>query len=363
MIAYYIMFFFILVYALGSFKLTVESKRMSYFFVGAMLILFAGLRGPDVDLDNKAYLYLYNKTLSIQTLLSNPTYFFKQLKYEPSILIIFSIAKSVFANNGFQVAILLFAFISIGLKMKAISNMTEFLPYSILLFFSSTYLLQDFTQIRAAVASSFLLLSIPAIVSRDLKKFSICIILALFFHYSAVIFAPLYFLNTKKIDKLLYLSIIGVSILLAIMSFTPFDFLTKFDLGIYSEKIDAYLIGQKWEKREINIFNFSILLQIVISIFFLFFAEKTENKHAVILTKIYVFGIAVFYLFSSSPVIAFRLSDMLNVVQVILIPYILYSIKPKFVAEAAIIFIAVLFFLNQILVNPILHPYKTFLCQ
>ena len=112
-------------------------------------------------------------------------------------------------------------------------------------------------------------------------------------------------MNTKHINKLLYVVLIGVAITLAVLKFTPFDFILKYDLGIYTEKINNYIIGQQWEKREINIFNFSILLQIVIAVFFLFFAEKTNNKYAVILTKIYSLGdnIDTFYfLFSKTEV-------------------------------------------------------------
>ena len=276
------------------------------------------------------------------------------------MILIFSTIKSVF-NNGFQIAIIFYALLSIGLKLKAIPKLTEFTSYSLLLLFSSVYLLQDFTQIRVAVASGFLLLSIPSIVNRDVMKFAVFVLLAIFFHYSAIIFAPLYFLNSNKINKLLYLLFIVISIFLAITKFTPFDILTKFDLGVYSDRINAYLIGQKWEKREINIFNFSVLIQIMLCIFFIFYSGKIDNKYAIILTKIYTLGIVVFYIFSPAPAIAFRLSDLLNMVQIILIPFIFYFIKPKYVSEIIIILIAAAFFLNQVMINPILHPYKIFL--
>lgn len=362
MISYYILFLVVVIYAIYNYKLTAGSKSIAYYLIGVLLILFAGFRGLNVDFDYKAYLEIYNnKTDTLHTLFSSPSQFFRKLEYEPSILLIFSTIKTIF-KDGFQIAIFLFALLSVSLKMKAIPKMTEFLPYSLILYFSSIYLLQDFTQIRAAVASGFMLLSIPHIVNRDLKKFLLYVALAVIFHYSAIVLAPLYFLNTKHINKLLYVVLIGVAITLAVLKFTPFDFILKYNLGIYTEKINNYIIGQQWEKREINIFNFSILLQIVIAVFFLFFAEKTNNKYAVILTKIYSLGIVVFYLSSSAPVIAFRLSDLLGMVQIILIPFIFYLVKPKFLVELIIIIIALAFFLNQVLINPILHPYKTFLC-
>lgn len=362
MIAYYIVFLLVAMYALFNYKLTPKSKQISYYLIGVLLFLFAAMRGLNVDFDYKTYLSIYNdKTETLQGLFSSPSQFFRELEFEPSMLLLFSTVKTFF-YNGFQLVIIFYAFLSVSLKMKAIPKMTEFVPYSILLFFSSIYLLQDFTQIRAAVASGFLLLSIPHIVDRDFKKFAKYVLLAMLFHYSAIVLAPLYFLNTKKIDKAVYIGLMIIAIILAVTKFTPFDFILKFDLGIYTDKIKTYLIGQQWEKREINIFNFSIIIQIALSLFFIFSAEKTDNKYAVILTKIYALGVVIFYLFSSAPVIAFRLSDLFGMVQIILIPYIFYLIRPKFVAELVIVLIALAFFLNQVLINPILHPYKTFLC-
>ncbi len=359
---YYLLLIIFIIFAILEDKLSVRSKYQIFIVSGAILVLFAGLRGQNVDADYNSYLDRFNKIPNLSNLFSNPVYFFSKVKVEPSMAIIFSLIKSVFAK-GFAFAIFIYAFFSVTLKLKAISKMTDYVLLSTLIYFSGTFLLQDMTQIRAAFATGFLLLSIPSIHDRDFKKYSIYIILAVCFHFSAIIFAPLYFLNTKNINKTLYFLILLIPLILALVKFNPFSFLGQFDFGIYSEKINIYLIGQRWEKRTINIFNFSILFQIFVCVFFIIFSEKTNSKYAVLLTKINCFSVVVFFIFSLSPVIAFRLSDMLGVVQIILVPLMIDVIKPKYVGEAVVIIISIAYFLNQILINPIFEPYKSILFQ
>lgn len=353
---YYFLFVIFVIFAILDANITAKSKYQIFVISGVILVLFAGLRGKNVDADYNSYLYKFNNIPNISILFTNPTLFFSKIKVEPSMIIIFSFVKSIF-KNGFPLVIFIYALFSVTLKLKAIFKMTDFVMLSALIYFSGIFLLQDMTQIRAAFATGFLLLSIPNILNRDFKKYYLYILMAICFHYSAIIFAPFYFFNTKKINKTLYFSILIIPIIFALLKLTPFDFLHHFKLGIYSEKIDAYLIGQRWERRAINLFNFSIIFQIIVCAFFILFSEKTNNKFAVLLTKINCFGVALFYIFSSSPVLAFRLSDILGIVQIVLIPYLIYIIKPKALAEGIVILISMAYFLNQALVNPILKPY------
>jgi hypothetical protein len=356
MLAYYLLFILFVCFAILDDNLTAKSKHQILIISGAILVLFAGLRGTNVDADYSSYLNKFNNTPSISSLFTSPALFFSKMKVEPSMVIIFSFIKSIF-RSGFPLAIFIYAFFSVTLKLRAISKMTDYVMLSTLIYFSGIFLLQDMTQIRAGFATGFLLLSIPYILQQDFKKFSIYILIAICFHYSAIIFAPFYFFNTKKVNKPLYFSILIIPIILALLKFTPFNILNQFNLGIYSEKINLYLIGQAWERRSINIFNFSILFQIAVSIFFILFSEKANNKYAVLLTKINCFGVAMFYIFSSSPVLAFRLSDILGIVQILLVPYMIHIIKPKALAESVVILISIAYLLNQTLINPILKPY------
>lgn len=359
---YYILLIYFIVIALLNDRLTIKSRKQILFLSGTILIIFAGLRGIGVDNDYQAYVNFFDQTPKINHLFTNSSTSFLKLKIEPTMILMISAVKSI-SSNGIPLIIFLYALFSVTLKLKAITKITDYILPSVLIYFSTTFLLHDMTQIRAGLAAGFLLLSIPEILQKNATKYYMYIFIAVLFHYSAIVFAPFYFFNTKKINKTIYVLLLVTPIILSILHYQPINLLLNFDLGIYSTKIKNYVIGQSWLKFKINLFNFAILSQILISVFFIFFCEKTKNKYTVILTKINCFGIVFFYLLSDIPVLAFRISEIFGIVQIILIPFIIYIIKPKALSEAIVILFSIAFFLNQIILNPILKPYTFIFLQ
>lgn len=359
LIFYVLLILFVLVSLLDN-RLTLKAKKQIFVICGFILVLFAGLRDSTVDMDYKSYLYRFQTISTIKLLFSNPNIFFSQFKIEPATILIFSLVKSI-SSNAFPVVVFVFAFLSISLKMKAISKMSDYILFSVLIYFSTLFLLQDMTQIRAAVATGLVLLSIPAIIERNIWKFFTYTLLAICFHYSAIVFIPFYFFNWKKLNKTIYLIIILLPIILAVLHFSPLEILARLKFGVFSEKISDYLIGQAWNRRTINIFNLAVLCNVLLSLVYIFFSQKTENKYFIMLTKINCIGIALFYLFSVSPVIAFRTYDLVTSVQIILIPSLIRIVKPRALAEGIIILIAIALFLNQVLFNPIFNHYSCIL--
>lgn len=357
MLIYYLIFFAIAVFAILNDKFTLKTKKQIFGFFGVFLILFAGLRGLNVDNDYRTYFNYFQETSTIGTLFANPKYFFSRIagNIEPSIIIIMASIRTI-SSQWFPVVIFFYAMISITLKLIAIKRLTEFLPYSMLIYFSGIFILQDMTQIRIAVATGFLMLSITYIVNREFKSFVILLLLSVFFHYSAIIFAPFYFLNSKSINKVLYIFLIGISIILGIIRFNPFEILENFDLGFLSQRMNIYTAAQIHAKK-INIFNVITLFNVVLCLFFIINSEKFKNKYSILLIKIHSFSIVFFYLFSFSPVIAFRTSEVLNIAHIILLPQLLYIIKQRALAEGTVILISLLYLLNQVLINPIMNPY------
>lgn len=357
MLIFYLIFVLLIIFAIFNDRFTLNTKKYFFNGFGLILILFAGLRGPSVDRDYNSYFKYFQIAPSIDYLFTNSKYFFSQIRtnIEPSITIIMSSLKAI-SDKWFPLMIMLYAIASISLKLTAIKRLSEFLPYSMLIYFPGLFLLQDMTQIRIGMASGFLLLSIPHIINRNIKKFLVLLLLAIFFHYSALVFAPFYFFNSKSINKIFYSSLIITSIVLGIIHFNPFDIILKFNLGFLTQIIHDQVNSQTLMKK-LNIFNVITLSNVLLCIFFIFNANKIKNQYTIILTKIYSFSVIFFYFFSFTPVMAFRTSEVLNIVQIVLIPQLLYIIKPKLLAEGTIILISLFYFLNQILINPIMNPY------
>lgn len=359
MLIFHLILFIILAVSLfDNSKLTRSSKEIVVYVLMAVLIIFAGLRAPGIDRDYKNYQYLYSTIPGIQYLTLNPETYFNAISIEPTFMLLASITK-LFIYNGLPVLIFVYALISISLKTVSILRISDYPLLTILLYFSTIFLLQDMTQIRVGIALSFAFLSIIALNERKLIKYVVFIIVGIFFHYSVIFFAPFYFLNSKKINKPLYLSFIVIPILLYFIRFNPLEILQSFDFGLYSTKLNNYVKMQSWLKEDINMFNFSIIIQIIFAFIFIYYADKSENKFTIILTKIFCIGIGVFFIFSFSPVIAFRSSELLTSVQIFLLPTIITSFKHKALGEFIIIVFALLHFINLIIVNTIFNPYHT----
>lgn len=357
MIIYYVLFLSILFLSIFDTKFDKNTKVTVLLIVAIVMVSFAGLRGENVDRDYSVYLDYFKKLPDIRMFFLEHEKFLESVSFEPSFILIFSSTKLLF-NNGFAVAIFLYAFLGVALKFNTILKISDYPIYSVLLYFSTIFLLQDMTQIRVGVALGFVFLALIASVERQLTKYIIFILIGLFFHYSIIFFSVAYFLNSERINKKVYYLMIVIPIILYSIGFNPLDILLKFQLGVYTEKLQAYVEMQSWQKAKMNMFNFSIIFQIVLCVIFIQKSEKSSNKYFVLFTKLFTFGISAFYILSFSPVIAFRTSELLTSVQIFLLPMLIPTFKHKSIAEILIILFASLHFFNQIVVNKIFNDYS-----
>lgn len=355
MLIYYLIFSFFILLALYEGRFTLNTKQQLFILAGIILVFFAGLRGEGIDNDYFNYKAYFEDTPSLNHLFSSD-YLRSKIKIEPSLILINSTIKTIH-KDGFAIVIFIYALLGISLKMKAIYRIAEFPFLSLLIYFTTLFFLQDLTQIRTGVAVGFIFFSFIALNEQKNIKFFLLILLASLFHYSSLLFVISFFLNKERINKLLYLLIVFVPILLNISGHVFVDFLTSFNLGIYTEKLNDYIIAKSWLKEDINLFNFSIIFQLIMSIVFIFISEKAENRYAILFTKLFCIGIAIFYVFSFSPTLSFRLSELFTSVQVFLIPLLIKFFKPKLFAEIIIVTISILYFLNYVVINSIAKSY------
>src|SRR4051794_9625134 len=198
---------FLVIAALCIWSLRSNSKRMVFtLFIAALLILIAGLKQPGVDFDSENYVYFFNsigEPLDYFTHFSD--YYFNEIAYYllPSIL------RTVF-HAGPVWFFLIIAAIAIPLKFAAIWQLTEFQLLSVLVYFCHFFILHDMTQIRQGIASGILLFSLPEIEKKNLLRFSLLLCFGTLFHYVTIIFFPFYFLNTRKLNKIVFFAILIV---------------------------------------------------------------------------------------------------------------------------------------------------------
>ena len=258
--------------------------------------------------------------------------------------------------DSYFVMFFVYALLSVGMKLWAIWRSSALIFPSILIFIATTYLIQDIIQIRVAVASGFLMFSIPYVVNRNFCKFLLCVIVATLFHYSAVAWLCIYWLGLNSISKIWFwgilicyvLSMLGLRIA-KFIEFIPIDIVQTL-YAAYTSKLEQGIFNY------LNIFSIIQIIKIII-LFFVFLKIDIlvqKSRYAILLTKIASLSIMCFVMLADIPVVATRIAELFQISFILLIPLLAYVFKGKSIGKFFIIMIGVLFLLNSILTRSLL---------
>ena len=324
--SYYIILFglFSLITLIGIVFFKREPSFIILIVIGSLLILTAGLRDGRSDRDYENYEMLYSNYQQISVLLVEPTF-----------VLLSSIVKHFFENK-IVFLFVLYAFLGVTVKFCAIKQLSQFCYLSILIYFSNYFLLHEMTQIRAGVAAGFLLFCIKPIYDRNFFVFLFFLSLAFCFHYSSIVFLPFYFLSSKKINPFFYLAILFITYALHFLNihFTSLFYLVPADNIQFKLEANKKLVENSLEAG-VNVFNTLQVMRILFCFFFLWKRDLIieKNKYFFILLKIYFFALCAMVIFSDIPTFAVRTSELLAVVEIILFPMIIYTIRETKIAS------------------------------
>lgn len=123
----------------------------------------------------------------------------------------------LFSDNVF-ILFIITSIIFIGIVYESIFILSDNIPCSIILLFITRYYFISMNGIRQFIALSILMYSIKYVIKRDLKKYIIFLILATSFHYTSILFMPVYFFSYLKISKKRAFQFIIISVVFFIVS-------------------------------------------------------------------------------------------------------------------------------------------------
>lgn len=308
-------------------------------FIGLVLSIIAGLRPLKYFMDTKMYIFMIDSYENI-------------FDVEPTFWIINQFNQILFDGN-IQTFFLIYAIIGIAIKIFAISNISLYPLFSIFTYFCLYFILYDMTAIRVSVAIGFFLWAIPDILNKNLKYYLFKMILAISFHYSALIMVFLYFINPNKINKKFYFL---VPIILFLLSFISENIVVVINylsslFPVYIEwKIKAYItLLEDSTYNTINRFN-----PFIISLFFIYCISllninKFKQKISILLVKLLGLQISIFYLFYAIPPMAGRIPQFIGISLVFFIPLFIHIFKDKFIAYSLISLWLIIYFISTII--------------
>ena len=315
---------------IASKNLTISSKTLILILIGILLILVAGLRPIGIDGDSLNYVGVLHVSLSEANFIDK----------EPSFWMINELNKVLFGGNE-QTFFLIFAILGVTLKILAIRQLSLLPLYSIFVYICLYFILHEMTQIRVGVAAAIFLLAIPDVYNRNFKAFLFKTILAMMFHYSAIIMLLAYFLNPSKINFKIFffLPLIGIVLMLIgvniITILNPFLFLLP---DFIANKIEIYIsLLDQGKYSDINVFNFYYGSLFILYYIMILYHSYFKSQYDVLFLKIFALMLFTFYFSSAIPVLAFRVSEFFGVVLVILIPHFALIFKQKTIAKIPLI--------------------------
>lgn len=352
---FYVFNFFLLAWIslLGS----VKKVNKSVITVIVILILFAiaAMRGP-IDNDYNTYKQYFTQIL-------HHNYFtYRQFTlYEPAYYFIPRLAEWMSSHYFLQISFALFALLGVTLKVKALNELSNSFFLSCLLYISGFYILHEMTQVRVGVAAGFLLLSLKYVERKELSRFLLFILLASLFHYSSVLFLPVYFFSANTFNRNCYILLLIAVYLLAIFKINIINII---DFTGISYKISVYVNATKnKEFKAVNIWNLNFLLHTGLVLLFILKRKIfiKHNAYFYLMLKLQILSLVMFVLFASIPVFAFRTSELFAISNFCLIPSLIYLFKSKAPGYALVMLFCLLniymYFINQQLLLPY-HPMR-----
>lgn len=340
MIFYYLCFLAILLAQFGT-RGTVTARL---FAIGAALFLIAGLRAETVDHDYLGYLDYYSDVL-----------YRDFVNVEPTFILLSNLVKATSDNT--LVLFMLYAALGVALKIAGILRLSRYPLAAMLVYYSGFFLLWEMTQIRAAVAGGLLLLCVPCIRQRQWKAFAALAGLAVTFHYAALVFLPLYFLNAERVRAWVYYALIPAASLLYMMQINLVELASLAPIQLIELKIRSY---ETYADASVdNIFNAVFLARCTLAFVLLANREflSRHSEYFLLLIKIYFLGLFLHVALASIPGIASRLSELLVVVEVILIPMLIPFFKERIVGHVVVAMAGLTFLTFSLHYTQLMRPY------
>lgn len=340
--------FIILVIILVAFLSMLEEyigkryKMGAYVCIGIMLILIASFRVVGNDNDSESY-ESYFLDYDNPWMVFSVEYSFR----------LFSRVINLFTDNV-HVLFFVYALIGVVVKLMAIRQLSEFIFLSLFTYLCHFFILHDMTQIRASVAAAFFLLSIKPLCEGRKRTAFLIMCVSVFFHYSALVIMPLLFFSNKELGCKWRYVLAAVVPIGYLVYFMGIDLLTAIPLPYIGDKLEIYRELKEYGRfEEILVFKNPILLM-KITVFYLliiFYDIVYEyNKNLPLLLKIMGISLGCFFMFASLPVLSGRLYELFGVVDIILIPNVIYIFKPRYISKIFVFAIGLISFFMDVFV-------------
>lgn len=321
-----------------------DTYKMVYAVICIAMFLLVGFRPIGIDNDSDNYVVAIQNAGILED-------------YEPSFRFISWLTYDIM--DSVRMLFVIFAFLSVTIKAFALIRISNLAFTSVVIWLSHFYLMHDATQIRVSVSIGLFFVGLYYLYKGNKKAYVLWILVSVLFHYSALLLLPIALLGNKPFNKtwltlLLVIPLLGY--IMAALHLDPLDFIPG---EAFQQKKEAYDRAREsgiMNMDEINVFNVGYLLHVVIYYFFLL-KREIISKHCPyfpLMMKLFGLSLICYTALSFLPVMAFRVSELFGSIEIILFPYLIYTVRPLWVGKVmialyAFLMLSVDLFMNQII--------------
>lgn len=302
-------------------------EQLVFFAFATLLLAIAAFRPVGIDQDSLNYVALFNGQGN------------QDIEIEPSFYMIVNACKML--TDDARILFIVYALLAIPIKAFGMTRASRMWMLSLVTWMGYYYIYQDFTQIRIAVSTGIFLFALTFHGNGQKSIALLLYLLAIFFHSTAALYLPLLLFGSKPLG-LTAKSILSILPLLGIiinrLHIDPVMFLPipqlQDRIELYEAMRDSGFMGDS-----INTFNIPFLFKLFI-FYFILWKEKyiTEKMPQLALyLKIFVYSICCFLVFSFMPVMAWRLSEVTGIIEIILFPAIVYVFREEIYGKLIVI--------------------------
>ncbi len=309
-----------------------QSRGWLLMALAIVLTLYVAFRPEGIDKDYNAYLGYFRNSTGVSASLTEPT--FKMIN---------GIARAL------QAPILLFviyAFLAVPLKIYAIKRLSPYWYLSIMLWVTHLFIIQEMTQIRVAVASGVFLFALPFLAEGKKMKYLLLAVVALFFHYSALVLLPLAIFGNKDLSRFFRCILVVVPILIYAFPFAGMDLLKLIPIPLLQQKLQMYeelkiYEGGMW--ADINIYNALALIRLATYYILLWKYDYLKDKYPYmpILLKVFCYSICMYVGLSFLPPVAMRIEELIAIIDCVTFPFLAVLLRPHWLGRLLVVLYAI----------------------
>ena len=322
-----------------------QSRGWLLIVLATVLTLFVAFRPAGIDNDYNSYLGYYKYPSGVAALLTEPT--FKMIN---------GLARFLEAP---LLLFIIYAFLAVPLKVYAIKRLSPYWYLSILLWFTHLFVIQEMTQIRVAVSTGIFLFSLPLLAEGDKKRFFLCLVFAVLFHYSALALLPLILIGNKYLSRRFRCLLIVLPIAVYAFPFAGMEMLKWIPIPFIQQKLQMYeelMVYEGGVWADINIYNAMALVRLFAYYVLIWRYDYLKEKYPYMpmLLKVFCYSICVYVGLSFLPPIAMRVEEFIAIIDCILFPLLAVLIRPHWLGRLLVVLYAICILLANIFLYKLL---------